>query len=102
MNEKEINILENLIDGESSIFISARFGEGIKSSDLDYFITIINTIRDRNRNQKMIERKLVYLLIDLVPSLLGCIDLYKDSTQEKFINQVSLINESIIDCFLDD
>ena len=97
--EEILNNLEKALNDEDGLFLRMRLGKNIDEEKVESALKIIKQIGLSIKNEKLINKRIPYLLIDIVPSMLGCVELYNSEDQKKLTYFISLINDEIVECF---
>ncbi len=89
------NNLEELLESDVNFISKIRFLDGFDEDKLKELIVALDLVRQELRDKESVQKKLVGLLIDVVPSLISSSYSYQGADREKINKAIDEISESI-------
>jgi hypothetical protein len=97
---KKIETLESFLADESNFIMKLRFLDGLDKNNVQIFMKILDDIGAEIKEKDVIEKKLAFLLIEIVPILINISASYSEEEQKDIlatIDQISMKLSEILE-----
>lgn len=92
---KQTEKLESFLTDESNFISKLRFLDGLDKNSVQTFLTLLDDIGNEIKDKEVIEKKLVFLLIEVVPTLMSIETTYSGKEHEEIVNVIAQISMKI-------